>query len=142
MIALSSAYVNKHFEKCIMLSMPESMDLNIKTTDDFIAKYPDDVQAILQKIRQTIRDVAPDAKEKISYGIPTFVLNGKNLVHFSAYEKHIGFYPGSAPIKEFEKELTGYKTSKGTIQFPLNQPIPLKLIEKITKHCVDEQLAS
>lgn len=111
------------------------MDQNIKTIDEFIAKYPNDVQAILRKIRQTIKDVAPDAKEKISYGIPTFTLNGKNLVHFSAYAKHIGFYPGSMPIAELSKELVGYKTSKGTIQFPLNKPIPYDLIKKITKAC-------
>lgn len=115
------------------------MDKNIETIDEFIAQYPEDVQVILQIIRQTIQEVAPDAKEKISYGIPTFTLNGKNLVHFSAYEKHIGFYPGSAPIKEFEKELSGYKTSKGTVQFPLDRPIPYDLIQKITKTCVKSQ---
>lgn len=116
--------------------MPKNMDQNIKTIDEFIANYPDDTQVILQKIRQTIQDVSPDAKEKISYGIPTFTLNGKNLVHFSAYAKHIGFYPGSAPIKEFKKELSGYKTSKGTVQFPLNKPIPYDLIQKITEYVV------
>lgn len=120
--------------------MPRNMDLNIKTIDEFISKYSDDVQVILEKIRETIKEVAPEAKEKISYGIPTFTLNGKNLVHFSAYAKHIGFYPGSAPIKEFEKELTAYKTSKGTIQFPLNKPIPYELIKKITKTCAARNL--
>lgn len=115
-----------------MLTMPESMDLNIKTVDEFISKYPDDIQIILEKIRETIKEVAPEAKEKISYGIPTFTLNGKNLVHFSAYVKHIGFYPGSAAIKDFQKDLTVYKTSKGTIQFPLDKPIPYDLIQKIT----------
>lgn len=117
------------------------MNTDIKTIDEFIGNYPADVQDILQKIRQTIAAVAPDAKEKISYGIPTFTLNGKNLVHFSAYTSHIGFYPGAAPIKEFEKELVDYKTSKGTVQFPLDKPIPYDLIKTITKNCAERNLS-
>lgn len=112
------------------------MHTDITTIDEYIGSYPDDVQVILQKIREIIQAVAPEAKEKINYSIPTFTLNGKNLVHFSGYEHHIGFYPGSAPIKDFEKELTGYKTSKGTVQFPLDKPIPYDLIETITGTCV------
>ena len=111
------------------------MESNTETIDEFIAKYPAKVQAILQSIRQTIHEVAPQAKEKISYGIPTFELNGKNLVHFSAYEKHIGFYPGASPVATFADELKKYKTSKGTVQFPIDKPIPLYLIKKITNYC-------
>lgn len=103
--------------------------------DEYISNYPSDVQEKLQKIRKIIHEVAPGATEKISYGIPTFTWHG-NLCHFAAYAKHIGFYPGSAPIKQFEKELTGYNTSKGTVQFPLNQPIPYDLISKMAKACV------
>lgn len=110
-----------------------AMDLNIKTIDEFIAKYPANIQAILQSIRETIHEVVPQAKEKISYGIPTFELNGKNLVHFSAYEKHIGFYPGAQSIVDFAEDLSEYDTSKGTVRFPLDKPIPYNLIKKITK---------
>jgi uncharacterized protein YdhG (YjbR/CyaY superfamily) len=106
-----------------------------KNIDEFISNYPTDVQTILQELRQTIHKAAPEAKEKISYGIPTFTLHG-NLVHFSAYPSHIGFYPGAAPVEQFKKELSAYKTSKGTVQFPLNKPLPLDLISTITKACV------
>ncbi len=119
--------------------MPRKMDLSTKTIDEFISKYPKDVQAILQEIRKTIHDVCPEAGEKIAYGIPTFTYHG-NLVHFSAYEKHIGFYPGSAPIAAFAGELKPYKTSKGTVQFPINKPIPYDLIEKMTKYAVERNL--
>lgn len=116
------------------------MDTDPKTIDDFIASYPKQAQEILQQIRQTIHRVVPEAKEKISYGIPTFYLAG-NLVHFSAYKHHIGFYPGSDAIKAFKDDLKPYKTSKGTIQFPLDQPIPYDLIKKITKYRVGQQLS-
>lgn len=108
--------------------------------DAFISTYPQEIQEILQKIRKTIRIAAPQAKEKISYGIPTFTYHG-NLIHFSAYANHIGLYPGSVGVKAFQKELDqlGYQTSKGTIQFPLNQPIPYDLIQKITKYCVEQR---
>ncbi len=112
------------------------MDLSIKTIDQFIAKYPKDTQTIMQKMRQTIHEVVPDATEKMSYGIPTFALNGKNLVHFSTYAKHIGFYPG-AIVTQFANELKNYKTSKGTVQFPLDKPVPYDLIQKITLAAID-----
>lgn len=116
------------------------MQLNkVSTVDEFISQYPESTQLILQQIRETIHEVAPEAGEKISYGIPTFTLHG-NLVHFSAYEHHIGFYPGSAPVTEFTDELKAYKTSKGTVQFPIDRPIPLDLIRKITKRAVERNL--
>lgn len=106
--------------------------------DEFISGYPHEVQDILQQIRQIIQTAAPEAKEKISYGIPTFILNGKNMIHFSAYDKHIGLYPGAQAVADFADELTEYETSKGTIRFPLNNPIPYDLIDKITRHCVTQ----
>ena len=115
------------------------MNTDIKTIDQFIANYPENVQEILQKIRQTIHEVAPEAKEKISYGIPTFKLKG-NLVHFSAYEHHIGFYPGAGAIVTFKDDLKAYNTSKGTVQFPLDQPIPYDLIKRVTLYRVEQQI--
>lgn len=113
--------------------------LSIKTTtiDEFIAGYPGDIQALLEQIRITIKTAAPAAIEKISYGIPTFVLNG-NLVHFSGYKNHIGFYPGASAIIHFEKELSKYNCSKGTVQFPLEKKLPLSLITKMVKFRVKE----
>jgi uncharacterized protein YdhG (YjbR/CyaY superfamily) len=110
----------------------------IDTIDDYIKKYPSDVQATLKKIRQAIKESAPAAREAIGYGMPTFKLNG-NLVHFAAYKNHIGFYPTSSGIAAFEKELNPYKTSKGAVQFPIDEPIPYDLIKKIVKYRVKEQ---
>ena len=106
--------------------------------DDFIAKYPQDVQAILQKIRAVIHKSAPKAEEAMSYGIPTFKLNGKNLVHFSAFKEHIGFYPTPTGIEKFKTELSAYESAKGSVKFPLNKPIPYTLIGKITQFRVKE----
>lgn len=107
-----------------------------ETVDEYLANFSGETRDKLEEIRKTIKSVVPDeAIEKISYGIPTIYLNG-NLVHFAGYKTHIGFYPGSVPIAEFAKELSGYKTSKGTVQFPLDKPLPLELITKITKACV------
>jgi uncharacterized protein YdhG (YjbR/CyaY superfamily) len=105
--------------------------------DDYIARFPKDVQSILQRVRETIRKAAPDAEETIKYQIPTFVLNG-NLVHFAAFAKHIGFYPTPTGIKAFEKELSEYHTAKGSVQFPLDKPVPLGLIKKIVAFRVQE----
>lgn len=110
-----------------------------KDIDEYIAGFPPDVQEILEKIRSTIHEAAPDAKESISYQIPTFTLNG-NLVHFAAFKKHIGFYPTPTGIAKFKKELSGYEGAKGSVQFPLGQPIPLALISRIVKFRVKENL--
>lgn len=109
--------------------------------DDYIASFPQEVQVILEKLRQTIRQAAPDATEKISYQMPTFYLNG-NLVHFAAYKNHIGFYPAPSGIVAFQDELTKYKTSKGAIQFPINEALPLALVKKIVAFRVKENLAN
>jgi len=111
-----------------------------KNIDEFIMGYPPDVQEILQQLRATIQRNAPDAKETISYGIPTFTLKG-NLVHFSAYKKHVGFYPGAEGIAAFAAEFSKYETSKGTVRFPIEQPIPNALIEKVVQYRVQQNLA-
>jgi uncharacterized protein YdhG (YjbR/CyaY superfamily) len=109
---------------------------SFKDIDEYIANFEGETKKQLETVRKTIKDVVPaEATEKISYSIPTFYLNG-NLVHFAGYKTHIGFYPGSTPIAEFEKDLKGYKTSKGTVQFSHDKPLPLGLISKITKACV------
>ena len=109
--------------------------------DSYIAQFPDDVQARLQKLRTTILNLAPGATEAMSYQIPTFKLNG-NLVHFAAFKKHIGFYPGAAGIAAFQDELAGYKSAKGSVQFPLDQALPLDLVKKIVKFRVAQNLAA
>ena len=104
-----------------------------KTIDEFIAGYPKETQLLLQELRECIHKEAPEATETISYGIPTFKLNG-NLVHFGAYEHHIGFYPASKAMQVFKQEMKQYKTSKGAVQFPLDQPLPLDLVRRIVKY--------
>jgi len=111
-----------------------------QTIDEYIAGFPRDVQDVLQKIRMTIHEAAPDATEKISYQMPTFYLRG-NLVHFAAFKEHIGFYPVPTGIEKFKKELSVYKQGKGSVQFPLDQPMPYDLITKIVKFRVKENLA-
>lgn len=108
-----------------------------KNVDEYIAGFSEDVQLILEKIRGIIRDAAPDAEEVIKYQIPTFVLGG-NLVHFAAFKKHIGFYPTPSAIEQFKNSLAGYANAKGSVQFPLDAPIPYKLIEEIVKFRVKE----
>jgi uncharacterized protein YdhG (YjbR/CyaY superfamily) len=110
------------------------------TIDEFIAGFPAPVQKILTQLRETIRKAAPEAEETINYGIPTFKLGG-NLVHFGCYAKHIGFYPTPTAISAFKKELKPYKCSKGTVQFPLDQPVPLDLVRRMVKFRVAEVLS-
>lgn len=110
------------------------------SVDEYIAAFPDDIQQLLNAMRATIRATAPDAAERISYQIPTFTLHG-NLVHFAAFKRHIGFYPTSSGIAAFQGELSGYAQSKGAVQFPLDQPLPLDLVAKITRFRVEENRA-
>jgi uncharacterized protein YdhG (YjbR/CyaY superfamily) len=105
--------------------------------DAYIAAFPASVQRILRQIRSRIRRIVPDAEEAIKYRMPTFVL-GENLVHFAAYEHHIGFYPTPSAITAFRNELAGYESAKGSVQFPLDRPIPLGLIERIVRFRVGE----
>ena len=110
------------------------------TIDEYIAGFPKDTQTLLQQVRTTIKKAAPKAEEAIKYAMPTFVLSG-NLVHFAAFRNHIGFYPAPTGIKEFEDALAGYKTGKGSVQFPIDKPMPLKLIERIVKRRVKQNLS-
>jgi len=100
--------------------------------DQYIAAFPAETQTILEEVRETIRAAAPDAREKISYQMPTFDLKG-NIVHFAAFKNHIGFYPTPSGIEAFREELSIYKGAKGSAQFPIEKPMPLKLISKIVK---------
>jgi uncharacterized protein YdhG (YjbR/CyaY superfamily) len=109
------------------------------TTDAYIANFPEDTQRVLQEIRTVIRKAAPEAEEVISYGMPAYKLNGM-LVFFAAHDKHIGFYPTPSGIEKFKKELSVYKGAKGSVQFPLNEPLPVELIARIVKFRVKENL--
>lgn len=105
--------------------------------DDYINAFHGETKEILEKIRKTVREAAPEATESINYGIPTFKLAG-NLVHFAAYKNHIGFYPAPSGMEEFKKEVATFKTGKGTLQFPLDKPIPYELITEIVQFRVAE----
>ena len=111
------------------------------TIDEYIALFPSDVKTILEKTRQTIKKAAPTAEETISYQMPTFKLNSKNLVYFAAFKHHLGFYPVPSGITAFKKELSVYKQGKGSVQFPLDQPIPYDLVTKIVRFRVKETLS-
>jgi uncharacterized protein YdhG (YjbR/CyaY superfamily) len=140
MITWLGAYVNNflwyNLDKEKLMTIQD-----YKNVDEYIAQFPTKTQELLEKVRQTIFNALPTAEEKISYGIPTFVVNGKNIVHVGAYESHIGFYPGAFGVEHFKDKLTGYKTSKGTIQFPLDKPIPYDLISEITQECAANRSA-
>jgi uncharacterized protein YdhG (YjbR/CyaY superfamily) len=114
-------------------------NITYTSTDEYIASFPADVQGSLQSLRSAIREAAPDAVEAISYQMPTYKLNGKNLVHFAAYKNHIGFYPSPSAILHFAAELTPYKSSKGAVQFPVGQPLPLPLIQRMVAFRLQEE---
>lgn len=109
--------------------------------DSYIAGFPEDVQKRLGQMRATIRKAAPKAEEAIKYAMPTFVLHG-NLVHFAAFKNHIGFYPAPTGMEAFKKDLAPYKTGRGSVQFPLDKPLPLALITRIVKLRVRENTAA
>jgi len=119
----------------------QSKPSGFNSIDEYIATFPEDIQKILEELRQTIKASAPEASEKISYQMPTFFLKG-NLVHFAAHPHHIGFYPTPSGIEAFQQELSVYKSSKGAVQFPLDRPLPLELIARIVKFRVAENLKS
>lgn len=112
---------------------------NPKSIDEYISKFSPEIQEILETIRKVIKESASEAEEKISYQMPTFVLHG-NLVHFAAFKNHIGFYPTPSGINAFQVELSEYKGAKGSVQFPLNKPIPYHLISEIVKVRVAENI--
>lgn len=117
----------------------ESKKTGATSIDGYIAMFPEETQKILEELRATIKAAAPDAEEKINYQIPTFFLKG-NLVHFAAFKSHIGFYPTPSGIEAFKKELSIYAGAKGSVQFPIDKPMPLKLVSKIVKFRVAENL--
>jgi len=110
----------------------------VETIDEYIQDFPEDVQRILESVRKTIRKAATEAVEEISYKMPTFKLNGKNLVHFAALKNHIGFYPIPSAVEAFKKELSVYKQGKGSVQFPIGDSVPLDLIKRIVEFRVKE----
>lgn len=110
-----------------------------KNFDDYLDRYPKEVQRRLRQVRLTVKKAAPQAKEEISYGIPAFTLNGM-LVWFAAFKSHIGFYPRTSAIAAFKKQLSAYKGAKGSVQFPFDKPLPLTLISRIVKFRVRENL--
>jgi uncharacterized protein YdhG (YjbR/CyaY superfamily) len=112
----------------------------VSSIDEYIAGFPKDVQKLLESMRSTIQKAAPNAEETIKYAIPTFTLQG-NLVHFAAFKNHIGFYPAPNGIEAFKKETAPYETGKGTLQFPLDRPLPLALVSRIVKFRVEQNLA-
>lgn len=123
---------NQLFLHLMMTNVPD-------TIDDYIADFPEEIQKRLEMIRQAIQKAAPGATEAMKYAMPTFVLHG-NLVHFAAFKNHIGFYPAPAGIAIFQEELSKYKSGKGSVQFPLDQPLPIELITRIVEFRVQQQL--
>ncbi|MEE6450939.1 DUF1801 domain-containing protein [Gottfriedia acidiceleris] len=111
----------------------ENTKKTFETIDEYISQFQPDVQEKLQALRKIVKEVVPNAVERISYQMPTFALN-KNLVHFAAFKNHIGFYPGASGIAAFKEELSVYKGAKGSVQFPINDPLPFDLIKKIVKY--------
>jgi uncharacterized protein YdhG (YjbR/CyaY superfamily) len=117
----------------------DSKKAGFASIDEYIATFPEEIQNILEEIRATIRAAAPDAEEKISYQMPTFALKG-NLVHFAAFKSHIGFYPTPSGTEAFKEEIARYQGAKGSIRFPLDEPMPLDLIARIVKMRAAENL--
>ena len=117
----------------------EKQKAGFASIDEYIASFPSDVQERLRQMRAAIREAAPEAQEKISYQMPTFFLHG-NLVHFAAFKNHIGFYPAPRGIEAFKDELAAYEGAKGSVQFPLDQPLPLDLVRRIVQFRVADQL--
>lgn len=117
----------------------EKKKAGFTSIDEYIASFPADIQERLRQMRAVIREAAPEAQEKISYQMPTFFLHG-NLVHFAAFKNHIGFYPAPRGIEAFKDELAAYEGAKGSVQFPLDQPLPLDLVRRIVQFRVADQL--
>lgn len=117
----------------------ETENVPVSSMDDYIAQFPPEIQDKLRILRSVIKEAAPEAQEKISWQMPTFVLNG-NLVHFAVHKKHIGFYPGPSGIEAFKLELSQYKGSKGAVQFPIDKPLPYELVSKIVRFRVVENV--
>ena len=117
----------------------ENKKVGFVSIDEYIATFPEDIQKILEELRATVKAAAPEAEEKISYQMPTFFLKG-NLVHFAAFKNHIGLYPTPSGTQAFKRELSSYQGAKGSIKFPIDEPLPLELIRKIVEFRVAENL--
>ena len=128
--------MKNHLNKGVVM---ERKNVGINSIDDYIATFPEEIQIIPEELRATIKACAPDAEEKISYQMPTSFLKG-NLVHFAAFKNHTGFYPTPSAIQAFKQELSIYASAKGSVQFPIEKPLPLDLIGKIVKFRVAENL--
>ncbi|HLP29238.1 MAG TPA: DUF1801 domain-containing protein [Candidatus Didemnitutus sp.] len=115
------------------------METKATTIDQYLASVDPDKRAVLEDLRATIRSVVPNAVECINYGVPTFKLNGKNLIHFAAAKNHCSLFPGAGPVEAFASELEAYSTSKGTIRFAVESPLPKSLVKNIVKYCVERQ---
>ena len=115
--------------------------IRFRSIDEYIASFPEDVQKILEEVRATIKAAAPEAGEKISYGMPTFTLNDKYLIYFAGWKNHISIYPIPVGDEAFNKEISQYAAGKGTLKFPIDKPLPLKLIAKIVKLSTAESLS-
>ena len=118
----------------------KSNKADFASMDEYIGTFPKDVQNILEEVRRTIKAAAPKAEEKISYNMPTFMLNGKYLIYFAGWKHHISLYPIPVGSDAFNKEVSKYAAGKGTLQFPLDKPLPLKLITKIVKLRIEDDL--
>jgi len=114
--------------------------MKFTTVDEYIASFPEDVQKVLDEIRETIKALVPEATEKISYQIACFELNGRNLIHFAGWKKHVSLYPIPAGDEAFEKQIAQYVDGKGTLKFPLDKPLPMSLIRKVVELHVAENL--
>jgi len=116
------------------------MNIAPKNVEEYIANFPPETQTILEQVRAIIKKTAPAAEENISYAMPAYKLNEKPLVYFAGYKNHLGFYATPTGHEAFKEDLSVYKQGKGSVQFPLNKPMPLDLIERITKFRVEENL--
>lgn len=117
----------------------EDNNTAVQSIDEYILRCPPKVQEVLRELRRVIKEAAPEAQEKISWQMPTFVLHG-NLIHFAVHTKHIGFYPGTSGIEAFKQQLSSYKGAKGSVQFPIDKPLPYEIITEIVKFRVAENL--
>lgn len=116
----------------------KSQKVRFNSIDEYISTFPKDVQKILEELRETIKAAAPEAEQKISYGIPTFMLNGKYLIYFAGWKNHISIYPIPSGSEAFNQQVSKYVEGKGTLKFPLDKPLPMRLITKIVKYRVAE----
>ena len=122
-----------------MLDERDPVTAQFESVDQYVSSFPEEVRVVLERVRLTIRNAVPDLEEKISYQIPTMTLGGKSVVHFAGWKRHISVYPVPAADADFERELAGYVAGKGTLKFPLDNPIPYDIIEKVVRLLVEQR---